>query len=153
MHAPEDTALSPDGRTVAVQAGHVVRVLDVSTGGQRYDPLKVEYGIGGVAWSPDGRWLATVGMAGGDLWTRGPGATSSTSAPRPRSTASRGARIRALSRPEGPIRRPRSSIWKIDDDGRVTERTVLLSDETADGIDGLAFSPGKRPCHRWRDWR
>ena len=29
VHAPEDTALSPDGRTVAVQAGHVVRVLDV----------------------------------------------------------------------------------------------------------------------------
>ena len=64
---------SPDGRNVAVQADDVVRVLNVSTGGPRYDPLEVEYGISGVAWSPNGRWLATVGMAGGDLLGRGYG--------------------------------------------------------------------------------
>ena len=140
MHAPEDTALSPDGRTVAVQAGHVVRVLDVSTGGQRYDPLEVEYGIGGVAWSPNGRWLATVGMAGGSLDA---GTGRHVEHLRTQTAVNRlawSADSRSLT--GGPSQAPEVVIWTIDDDGRITERTVLLSHETADGIDGLAFSPG-----------
>src|SRR5262249_1102589 len=73
IRAPEDTALSPDGRAIAVQRGQAVSDRDLASGEQRFAPLTVAYGISGVAWSPDGRWLATVGMAGADLWSSGTG--------------------------------------------------------------------------------
>jgi WD40 repeat protein/class 3 adenylate cyclase len=59
---PFDTSLSPDGRRVAVSnlEGEQATVFDVASGDRLYD-LTGRYGFQWVAWSPDGRHIATAG--------------------------------------------------------------------------------------------
>ena len=58
---PRDTALSPDGDRVAVAMGAIgaVVVYDVSTGDELFELLGHVYPPSSVAWSPDGRWIAS----------------------------------------------------------------------------------------------
>jgi WD40 repeat protein/DNA-binding SARP family transcriptional activator/CHASE3 domain sensor protein len=61
---PRDTAFSPDGRALAISspdAAHAV-VIDVGSGATRYALADHDAGVVGVAWSPDGRWLASAGL-------------------------------------------------------------------------------------------
>ena len=67
-HTPADsTALSPNGAAIAV-AAETTTVFDLTTSDARYAPLTRRYGAGSVTWSPDGRYLATMSIAGPDVW-------------------------------------------------------------------------------------
>ena len=58
---PTETALSPDGRRVAVGFAfiEVGSVFDVATGDLAFELRGHRYPINSAAWSPDGRWIAT----------------------------------------------------------------------------------------------
>jgi RNA polymerase sigma factor (sigma-70 family) len=53
-----DFAFSPDGRTVAAVRERGLSLWEVASGGRRLIRDKLD-AVWGVAWSPDGRWLAT----------------------------------------------------------------------------------------------
>ena len=59
---PLDTALSPDGQRVAVGMITVdeAAVFDVATGDELFRLPRHHYSVQSVAWSPDGRWIATA---------------------------------------------------------------------------------------------
>ena len=60
---PRDTAFSPNGRSLAISSpdpAHSV-VIDVSSGTTSYALADHEGAVVSVAWSPDGRWLASSG--------------------------------------------------------------------------------------------
>ncbi|MEV8517253.1 hypothetical protein [Dactylosporangium sp. NPDC051484] len=67
-----DAAFSPDGRTLAVQVGTELRLLDAG-GGSTVVPLPGRHRLGGpAAWSPDGSRLALFRMAAGSpAWAAG----------------------------------------------------------------------------------
>ncbi len=60
---PGETALSPDGRSIAIGYGAIptVTVYDVASGEPRSELLGHRFGITSIAWSPDGRRIATGG--------------------------------------------------------------------------------------------
>lgn len=60
---PHDTALSPDGTLVAIATGNgrEARVVRVDTGRTLYRLRGHDGPVDAVAWSPDGRWIATSG--------------------------------------------------------------------------------------------
>ena len=62
------TALSPDGGALAVATGSTT-VIDLNTAQAKYPPLERHFGSGSIAWSPDGRYLSTSGIAGADIWS------------------------------------------------------------------------------------
>ena len=67
---PFDTSLSPDGGEVAVSnlVGEQATVFDVASGRRLFD-LTNRYGVQWVAWSPDGRHIATAGNdASARIW-------------------------------------------------------------------------------------
>ena len=63
---PRDTSLSPDGSSVAIAPGvpGPVRVVDVRTGRTRQRPGELDDLVNTVAYSPDGRHLATASEDG-----------------------------------------------------------------------------------------
>ncbi len=58
----DETALSPHGDRIAVSMGGKGHVIDLRSGTDVYPPLEVTYGVGSIAWSPDGRYIATGGV-------------------------------------------------------------------------------------------
>lgn len=69
----DDSAISPDGTRIALAGGAGAVVLDLATRALAFELVPSSgnddtYGIGNVAWSPDGRDLATIGLGGLDLW-------------------------------------------------------------------------------------
>ena len=71
-----DTSLNRDGSAIAIAtaSGHG-EVLDVRSGEPLIPPLEPEHGVDRIAWSPDGRYLATVGFAAAaDVWLADTGA-------------------------------------------------------------------------------
>jgi WD40 repeat protein/serine/threonine protein kinase len=64
---PRPSALSPDGKTLAVargQAGRVVTLLDWRTGARLVESPRHPTSVHALAWSPDGKVLATGDSAG-----------------------------------------------------------------------------------------
>ena len=61
---PSDTALDPSGERLAVSSRSTPRVLvyDVATGEELYRLSGHTDAVASVAWSPDGRWIATAGL-------------------------------------------------------------------------------------------
>ncbi len=59
--APEQTAFSPDGERIAIstQSAPIAVVVDISTGETVFTLEGHTISTKNVAWSPDGRWLAT----------------------------------------------------------------------------------------------
>jgi WD40 repeat protein/class 3 adenylate cyclase/energy-coupling factor transporter ATP-binding protein EcfA2 len=60
---PSETALSPDGRSIAVAfaATNTVTVYDVASGEPRFELRGHRFSVNSIAWSPDGRRIATGG--------------------------------------------------------------------------------------------
>jgi WD40 repeat protein/class 3 adenylate cyclase len=58
---PFETALSPDGRSIAVASGFTpdAQVFDVASGEPRFDLRGHLYPVASISWSPDGRRIAT----------------------------------------------------------------------------------------------
>jgi WD40 repeat protein len=58
----EDIALSPDSKKLAVVARSTLRIYDLSSGAEvSRHVVHEQYGVDGVAWSPDGSMIATGG--------------------------------------------------------------------------------------------
>jgi WD40 repeat protein/tetratricopeptide (TPR) repeat protein/tRNA A-37 threonylcarbamoyl transferase component Bud32 len=76
-------AFSPDGKAILTGSGHPpesrlekggeARLWSASTGRPLTQPLKHEYGVEAVAFSPDGKAVLTGGMEGARLWDCGTG--------------------------------------------------------------------------------
>lgn len=137
------TAISPDGRTVAIGSFHdVVRVVGIRSGLEtaRLGSEDGDNFAWQVAWSPDGRWITTVGddmtvklwdAAAGVLAFSGSGHGASVNGV---DWAPDGARLATTSTDGTAI------VWELTDGGL---RTVLeLSARgRGQGLWGVAFSP------------
>jgi len=139
---PRDTAISPDGRQVAVGTFVPVaaRVVDATTGELVHDLPGHEGPLAAVEYSPDGAWVATAGVDGTvqfrDART---GETVHT-------LAEFGTEVRALAwTPDS----RRLAAGGLDGEIRVVDVTEsaagtafgLAASSTAKGVVGLAFSP------------
>ncbi len=144
-----DTALSPDGTRIAVATAGVTdlgAVFDLGTGKREF-----QLAAGGnpslpgqVAWSPDGRYLATTSLwdpprihsKSGSLLSVLSGHTgypkSLAWSPRPRSP---GTDRLATGGSEGTVK-----VWDVSPHGAVEAQSLTSPDMHA-GINGLAFSP------------
>jgi WD40 repeat protein/DNA-binding SARP family transcriptional activator len=134
---PDQTAFSPNGRLLAVTGSLNVVVIDLDTGEEALD-LRESGPAGGVAWSPDGRYIAAAGFdAGGQVWDAATGALRSALVGQTETVASVAwspdSTQLATGGSDGVAR-----MWQIGEEG---ER-LLLSLSAPEGTGGgVAFSP------------
>ncbi|MEU9366798.1 helix-turn-helix domain-containing protein [Streptomyces avermitilis] len=132
----EVEAFSPDGRTLAVAAGGVIRMWDPVTG-RKLGTLTIPGGaVRGIAFSPDGRTVAASSPAAVRVWDVATGRTrhSFTSHPDPQAVAfGPDGRTLAAASLGGPVR-----VWDV-----ATGRTRTAHDSQIEGYT-VAFSPDGR---------
>jgi WD40 repeat protein/DNA-binding SARP family transcriptional activator len=143
-----DTALSPDGKRVAVArwwpGGKVGAVFDVRTGEEAFalrgpnccasPPSR------GVSWSPDGRFVAASSEGTARVWDAETGTVRYTL------LGHSGFILSVAWSPDSSRLVTGSSdgtakVWEIGPDGVPRERWSLSAQETKSGIVGVAFSP------------
>jgi serine/threonine protein kinase/WD40 repeat protein len=136
--APVDTALSRDGKRLAVINFVDLAVFDLKTGDR---PFRLPTGDGDlqVAWSPDGRYIVTTSSeAPPRIWdaetgglrstlTGHTGLVTSVAWSRDSSFLVTGGR--------------EVKVWEVDRDGDATELRSLSASEMSSGVTGVAFSP------------
>ncbi|HWO69452.1 MAG TPA: BTAD domain-containing putative transcriptional regulator [Actinomycetota bacterium] len=132
------TAVSPDGRRLAVVGDGVGSVLDVETGEEQFRLT----GVGGlglaVSWSPDGRYIAATGEDAAGVWDAETGRLRHTLLGHTGSVLSvawspDSSRL-VTGGSDGTAR-----VWEIG--AGVRELWSLSAQETRSGIYGVAFSP------------
>jgi len=138
MGAPTDTAFSRDGKRLAVVNSGNLAVFDLMTGDRAFR-LPTEDGDLQVAWSPDGRFIATTSsIAPPRIWdaetrelrstlTGHTGLVSSVAWSRDSSSLVTGG--------------PEVKVWDVDRHGEGTEVRSLSASEMSSGVAGVAFSP------------
>ncbi len=139
---PRDTSLSRDGRSVAIATGDpsAARVVDARTGRTRHRLRGHDAPVNAVAYSPDGRWVATASDDGtvrvrdAETGRSRHTLTDAASAVMGLAWAPDSARLAAGGR-EGKVR-----VYAVTPDSARTAITVGGS-STAGGVAGLAFSP------------
>jgi WD40 repeat protein len=137
-----DTHFSPDGERLAVSSGNqpLAIVVDVDSGAKLFSLEGHVWQIMGIAWSPDGSWIAT---ASGDstvrIWNAATGqlrftlfghagdVTAVDWSPDSAHVVSGGA--------DGTAR-----LWEVTDGG-TRELLSLSAQDTRNGVPGVAFSP------------
>jgi len=140
-----DTALSPDGKHVAVGKlyGEVGAVFDVSTGEEAFalagPNCCYHPGSRGVSWSPDGRLVAASSEGTARVWDAETGTLRYTL------LGHTGSVFSVAWSPDSSRLVTGSSdgtakVWEIGSEG-VRERWSLSAQETKSGIVGVAFSP------------
>jgi WD40 repeat protein/DNA-binding SARP family transcriptional activator len=142
-----DTALSPDGKRVAVARwwadGEVGAVFDVSTGKEAFalpgPNCCASPTSRGVSWSPDGRLVAVSSEGTGRVWDAETGTLRYTL------LGHSGFILSVAWSPDSSRLVTGSSdgtakVWEVRSDG-VRERWSLSAQETKSGIVGVAFSP------------
>jgi WD40 repeat protein len=142
-----DTALSPDGKRVAVArwwpGGKVGAVFDVRTGEEAFalpgPNCCASPSSRGVSWSPDGRLVAVSSEGTARVWDAETGTVQYTL------LGHSGFILSVAWSPDSSRLVTGSSdgtakVWEIGSDG-VRERWSLSAQETKSGIVGVAFSP------------
>jgi WD40 repeat protein/DNA-binding SARP family transcriptional activator len=142
-----DTALSPDGKRVAVArwwpGGEVGAVFDVRTGEEAFalagPNCCAHPSSRGVSWSPDGRLVAVSSEGTARVWDAETGTVQYTL------LGHSGFILNVAWSPDSSRLVTGSSdgtakVWEIGSDG-VRERWSLSAQETKSGIVGVAFSP------------
>jgi WD40 repeat protein len=130
LQMPGIVGISPDGRQVGVGPG-------------AFDPVAVPWGTGAIDWSPDGRFIATAGLGGADLWDVRTGAHLD-------GVFGHAAGLNVLAwSPDS--RHLAAGTDDADDvivwdqvDGRLKEWMTLVSEPTSRGVAHLAYSPDGR---------
>jgi WD40 repeat protein/DNA-binding SARP family transcriptional activator len=139
---PSRTAFSPDGTQIAIGSFYepVAVVADVSSGAEVFTLSGHKAPISDVAWSPDGRWIATASADGSTrIWEAETG--------RPRFRLSgHTADVFAVDWSPDSTRLVTGStdgtarVWRITQEG-ATGLLSLSSQGTRSGVAGAAFSP------------
>jgi WD40 repeat protein len=135
------TSFSADGRRLAVgnDYGGPASVFDISTGQLAFTVGEVGGWVRALAFSPDGRWLATIGDTVTRLWRADTGEaavsiTGHTGYVSALAWSSDGTRLATVSR---------DGTARVSDlvDGRVEASLALSADDTGGGLHGVDFSP------------
>jgi WD40 repeat protein/DNA-binding SARP family transcriptional activator len=136
--APTDTAFSGDGKRLAVINGDGLALFDLETGDRSFRLPTGDSDLE-VAWSPDGRYIATTSSVDPPrIWDAETGAlrsaltghtglVSSVAWSRDSSFLVTGGR--------------EVKVWAVDRDGDGTEAWSLSASEMSSGVTGVAFSP------------
>ncbi len=139
---PGIVGISPDGRYVGVGPGDVW-VYDSETGRSAFHRLRVPFGAGAVAWSPDGRLIATAGLGGVDLWDASTGAHLDSAFGH-----ASGLDVLAWSPDSRQLAvgtEDADEVIVFDQaDGRLKETETLVAEPTSRGVASLAFSSDGR---------
>jgi len=133
----DPASFSPDGERLAITNGTEVEVVEVASGDVvlRFQPNTEE--AVAVAWSPDGRWIASSSLGVETRLTNAETGLDHVGMPR------EGGEVFALewSRETGQLatgaRDGTVRVWEVDDD-EVVEQAAVSSPE---GVGGIAFSP------------
>ena len=112
-------ALSPDGRWLAAGSGHNFRLHDLTAGGTIAFNWDETDGVHALAFSPDGRRLATVGRFATIVWDTDPDAHMTDAERAPSSAATPSITTSASGDPIGrPTSRPDTGASSPDTSGR-----------------------------------
>jgi WD40 repeat protein/DNA-binding SARP family transcriptional activator len=137
------TALSPDGTRLAVTLRDepVIVVVDLATGSEVLELTGFDWGVGRIAWSPDGRWIAAAGDGHAIVWDATTG--SPYAALYGHSSFVTGidwsadSAMLATGGNDGTAR-----LWKVVQVG--AEEVLTLSSAVITSVVGVAFSPDGR---------
>jgi WD40 repeat protein/DNA-binding SARP family transcriptional activator/tRNA A-37 threonylcarbamoyl transferase component Bud32 len=142
VQGPGRTSFSPDGKQIAIGSFYepVAAVVDVRSGAQVFTLSGHKASVSDVAYSPDGRWIATASVDGSArIWEAETG--------RPRFRLSgHTAGVFAVDWSPDSTRLITGSldgtakVWRITDDG-ATALLSVSSQGTRSGVVGVAFSP------------
>jgi WD40 repeat protein/DNA-binding SARP family transcriptional activator len=136
------TSFSPDGEKIAISSEHVLTavVVDVSSGAELFSLEGHKVTLKDVAWSPDGRWIATSSNDGSArLWEAETGTSRF-------ALLGHAATIQDLEWSPDSTRLVTGSgdgtakVWLVTEGGP-RELLSLSAQDTRSGIRGVAFSP------------
>lgn len=139
---PRSLSFSPDGTRLAIarEPPGEVLVVDASTADTVMTLSDSDWGLGGVEWSPDGRWLATCGVDGlARVWDADTGRLrftlhGHTDAVVTVAWSPDSARLATASEDGS------AKVWEIDAGGS-RQLLDLSGAATRSGVTGVAFSP------------
>ena len=136
----ELAALSPDASQLGFWGTGQVSVVDILSEREAFEPLaRTPYDASMPRWSPDGRWIATVGIDGLDIWDASNGAhlhhrRGHASGLGEVAWSHDSSRLATGTDETGDV-----IVWRLEGDGPV-ELLTLSSDPTRSGVADLAFS-------------
>jgi WD40 repeat protein/DNA-binding SARP family transcriptional activator len=142
VDGPGGTSFRPDGKQIAIASFDqpLAVVVDASSGTEVFTLAGHKASLSDVAWSPDGRWIATSSFDGSTrIWDADGGTSRFT-------LFGHGASVEDLAWSPGSDRLVTGSsdgtakVWRITEGGPL-ELGSLSAQDTRSGVHGVAFSP------------